>query len=80
MFSTKKLCESQTKAVITLLPKKGELTNLANWRPISLLNTDYKILTKILANRLAKVMPFLVEDSQTCAVKNRQIHHHLLLI
>ncbi|KAI3356999.1 hypothetical protein L3Q82_003632 [Scortum barcoo] len=40
------------RAVITLLPKKGDLQELKNWRPVSLLCTDYKILSKVLASRL----------------------------
>ena len=39
------------RAVITLLPKKGNLQEIKNWRPVSLLCTDYKILSKALANR-----------------------------
>lgn len=40
--------------IITLLPKKDDLEELKNWRPISLLFLDYKILTKIVSNRLKK--------------------------
>ncbi|KAL0159537.1 hypothetical protein M9458_043262, partial [Cirrhinus mrigala] len=42
------------RAVITLLPKKGDLTEIKNWRPVSLLCSDYKLLSKTLANRLTK--------------------------
>ncbi|KAK3530295.1 hypothetical protein QTP86_023919, partial [Hemibagrus guttatus] len=42
------------RAVLTLLPKKGDLTHLKNWRPVSLLCTDYKLLSKALASRLTK--------------------------
>lgn len=40
------------RAVITLLPKKGDLRNIKNWRPVSLLCSDMKILSKALAVRL----------------------------
>ena len=47
-----RLTEMQKQGIITLLPKKDkELTQLNNWRPFSLLNTDYKISTKAIANR-----------------------------
>ncbi|KAK3573134.1 hypothetical protein QTP86_014124 [Hemibagrus guttatus] len=42
------------RAVLTLLPKKGELTHLKSWCPISLLCTDCKLLSKALASRLTK--------------------------
>ena len=48
---------SGRRAVITLLPKKGDLQEITNWRPVSLLCTDYKMLSKTLANRLREVIP-----------------------
>ena len=51
-FLTGSLPRSFGRAVITLLPKKGDLADIANWRPVSLLNNDYKILARLLANRL----------------------------
>ncbi|KAL7841914.1 hypothetical protein SRHO_G00256050 [Serrasalmus rhombeus] len=51
-----KLPLSCRRAVLTLLPKKGDLTVLKNWRPVALLCTDCKLLSKALASRLGKVM------------------------
>ncbi|KAK3515642.1 hypothetical protein QTP70_026407, partial [Hemibagrus guttatus] len=52
------------RAVLTLLPKKGDLTHLKNWRPVSLLCTDCKLLSKALASRLTKVMEQLIHQDQ----------------
>ena len=44
--------------MITLIDKQGKDRNLIkNWRPISLLNVDYKILTKVLALRIKPILP-----------------------
>ena len=51
------LALSQRRGVISLVFKKGDRTKLKNWRPITLLNTDYKILTKALGNRLQQTLP-----------------------
>ena len=47
IFNTNVLSKSQYNAILTLLYKKGEREDIRNWRPISLLNVDYKIITKI---------------------------------
>ena len=64
--------ESQRKAIITLIHKDGELDRLKNWRPISLICTDVKIVAKILAIRLAKIMDSIICENQYC-VPNRTI-------
>ncbi|PIK45416.1 reverse transcriptase [Apostichopus japonicus] len=74
------LCPSQRVAVVTLLHKKGDRRKPANKRPISLLNTDYKILSKAMSMRMSKALPDIINDHQTCAVKGRSIHHNLLML
>lgn len=59
--------------LIILLPKEGDTLLIENWRPITLLNTDRKLLAKILARRLALVMPAIVSSCQTGGVKGRNI-------
>ena len=54
-FELGHLSNSQRKGVLCLIPKKGkDLTKIESWRPLSILNTDYKIITKVLAKRLKK--------------------------
>jgi hypothetical protein len=75
------LALSQRLGIINLLPKKnGDLHFLANWRPISLLNVDYKILSKSLVNRLKLVAAKIIGPSQSAAVPNRSIFDALHLL
>lgn len=69
-----------TTGVIKLLPKKNDLTLLKNWRPISLLNVDFKIITSLIANRLGTVLNKYIGSHQTCSVKNRYIFENLITI
>ena len=71
---------SQQCGVITLLLKKGDGTKLQNWCPITLLNTDYKILTKALSNRLKQVLPSIIHTDQTACIPGRTINDNLRLI
>ena len=63
---------SQKNALIKLIHKKNDRHKLKNYRPISLLNTDVKIVTKVLAKRLAMVLKNIIHESQKC-VPGRQI-------
>ena len=70
-----------TKGVITLLKKKGTTgKGVGDYRPITLLNTDLKILTKILANRLRNVADDLIAPQQTYALRGRSIQSNLHLL
>jgi hypothetical protein len=59
--------------VLTLLQKSGEREDIRNWRPLTLLNSDYKIIAKILAERLKVVLPKLIHSDQKGFVKGRNI-------
>ena len=53
---------------------------MKNWRPITLLNCDYKIATKCIACRIKKVLPKLINNDQTGFMKNRFIGENITLI
>ena len=58
VFECGELTISQRRGIITLIPKKSkDKTVLDNWRPISLLTTDYKIATRAIALRISKILP-----------------------
>ena len=73
-FHTKILSISQRQIVIKLIEKKDrDKRYIKNWRPISLLNVDTKILSKVISNKLKTVLPTLIFSKQTADVKNRFI-------
>ena len=68
------LTTSQRQAIISLLDKKGkDRLLIENWRPISLLNIDYKIFSKCLSERVKNVLEPLIHNTQTGFVKGRNI-------
>ena len=80
-YEVGKLSISQRRGVITLIPKvDSDLLDLQNWRPITLLNTDYKIASKALARRIETILPKLVHLDQTGFMKERYIGENLRLI
>ena len=80
-FDKGQLSICQRRGIISLLPKKDKPTNLLNnLRPISLLNTDYKIATKAIARRLENILPFIINPDQTGYIKGRYIGENVRLI
>ena len=72
---------SQRRGAITLLPKdESSLLDLTNWRPITLLNVDYKIAAKAIATIMESTLPFLIYTDQTGFIKVRYIGENIRLI
>ena len=68
------LCTSQRQAIIKVIEKKDKDKRLLqNWRPISLLNVDLKIISKALSKRLKNVLPSLISENQSAYVDGRFI-------
>jgi hypothetical protein len=72
-YNLGELSETQKRGIITLLDKGKDRTLLQNWRPITLLNVDYKILSKVLAERMKQFLPKLINHNQVGYVKVRNI-------
>lgn len=70
-FQMGEMSSYQKRGVITLIAKKTKKRALLdNWKPISLLNTNFKIATKArIAARISKVLAFLINGDQTSFVK-----------
>jgi hypothetical protein len=65
---------SQRRGIISLIPKpQKNLEELKNWRPITLLNNDYKYLTKAIGKRISKQLPKIINNDQGGFVKGRYI-------
>ena len=80
-FNKGSLSVFQKRGTITLIPKGDEnLSDLKNWRPISLLNIDYKILSKVLAKRMEQHLPKLIHSDQTGFVNGRYIGQNIRLL
>ena len=74
-YENLELCENTQMGIISLIHKGKSLRRdeVGNWRPITLSNIDYKIIAKLLANRLKKVVGKIVGKQQQGFIKGRNI-------
>ena len=72
-FCSGLLSRSQRSGMISLSFKKGDHLDIRNWRPISLLNLEYKLAARAIAARLLNVIHLVVDKDQTCGVPGRFI-------
>ena len=70
------LTEMQKRGAIKISHKKGDRTHIKNYRPITLLNVDLKIITKALSERLKSILSSLVHPNQTC-IPGRHIENNI---
>ena len=80
-YETGEMSDSQKHSYIPLICKdetRGD--EMKCYRPISLLNIDYKVISKAITNRLGRVLPKIIGIDQTCSVKGRSIFDNLHLI
>ena len=80
IFQNGELSFSQRLSVLTLIHKKDDKKDLKNYRPLSLTNTDYKIIAFIFARRLQKIINKLINPNQSAYIKGRYIGSNARLI
>jgi hypothetical protein len=73
MLEEGQLAPSLRRGAVRLLPKVNGVPLASQLRPITLLNTDYKLLSKVLVGRLLQVLPSVLRKGQLCSVKGRNI-------
>jgi hypothetical protein len=71
---------STNSTFLVLIPKDSNPSNFTRFRPISLCNSSYKILTKIIANRLNPLLAKLISENQTSFLRDKQITDNIILV
>uniref|UniRef100_A0A8C6K9W5 Reverse transcriptase domain-containing protein n=1 Tax=Nothobranchius furzeri TaxID=105023 RepID=A0A8C6K9W5_NOTFU len=80
-INQKELMTTMKQGVIKLIPKPGkDKKKLSNLRPITLLNTDYKVFTKVLATRLKTGISEIISPTQSGFLKGRLIQNNIRLV
>jgi hypothetical protein len=75
-----KLGGATNSTFLALIPKETNPSNFSHFRPISLCNSSYKILTKIIGNRLKPFLSKLITENQGGFLKNKQITDNIVLV
>jgi hypothetical protein len=78
--SSRKFLLTLNATFLTLIPKEERVTILNNFRPIALCNVIYKIISKVIALRLKKLLPFINSKEKLLYVKGRKIMENVILI
>ncbi|XP_074276997.1 uncharacterized protein LOC141600652 [Silene latifolia] len=78
-FLNGKLLKQINHTLITLVPKIDLPQNVSQFRPISCCNVVYKCISKLMCNRLAKVLPFIISESQGGFIQGRSIVENILI-
>ena len=68
------------EGLITTLHKAGDRSDPSNYRPITLLNTDYRLYALLLARRLGPCLPHIIDPEQTAFVPGRRIGENILAL
>jgi hypothetical protein len=80
IFHRDHLSETMSQAYVRLIYKKGDRSDLKNYRPISLLGVDYKIISRALSLKLGGVLADVINPDQTCSIPGRSLLTNAMMI
>ena len=72
-YISQNLPKSMNETIVKLIPKKGDLSDVKNWRPISMLNVDYKLLSRMIYNKTVKILNKRTSLNQKAIFPGRQL-------
>ena len=79
-FSSGQILKQINHSVLALIPKSKESDKVEDYRPIACCNVIYKVISKILALRLAPVLITIVDPAQAAYVQNRKMLENIYLL
>ena len=78
-FSPGKMLQQWNATILTLIPKKKNAVLVSDFRPISCCNTVYKVISKLLANRLKQILPSVISNTQSAFIPGRLLVENVLM-
>ncbi|XP_038708505.1 uncharacterized protein LOC120003559 [Tripterygium wilfordii] len=79
-FDTSIMDSEINSTLIALIPKTKEALSVTEYRPISLCNVSYKIISKILSNRLSLILPNIIRGNQSAFIRDRLITDNVIVV
>lgn len=80
VFQRPSLIDDINHTLLTLIPKVLEPSKPSDFRPIALCNVIYKVVTKVLANRLKPIFPFVISENQSSFVAGRNATDNAIIL
>lgn len=80
VFSNHELIGSMNNTLLTLIPKHMELARAADFRPIALCNVIYKVVTKVVSNRIRHILPHIISGFQSSFIRGRNTTDNTLIL
>lgn len=75
-----KIGDYTNSAFLALIPKEKGANTFSRFRPISLCNIGYKVITKVITNRLKRILPKIIPDNQGGFIQGRQLVDNFVLV